>query len=221
MYPRGSVLLIAVGAVTSGMLCFAAARNAYFPTDVSIAGTVQGALSGPTGWASWVTATADKPACFLLLALTIVVAWIISGWRAALLSLPIFFGLWGLGVWLSPLVAQPRPSPELIRVVGHPKGYAFPSIFGLVYVATAGYIGALALVWLRGPLRVIISVLCAGALLIGAAARVVLGAHWPSDLWAAYLIGFVWIGVLIPFSRSDMTFVPNGSARGQGSIGRA
>jgi hypothetical protein len=35
-------------------------------------------------------------------------------------------------------------------VIGHPKGYAFPSIFGLVYAATFGYIGLLAAARLHG-----------------------------------------------------------------------
>jgi membrane-associated phospholipid phosphatase len=203
MYTKTGIVLILTGAIASALLCVAAARNPYFPTDVPIARAVQAVLPGPARWASWITWTADKPACFVLLALTIIFAWAISGWRAALLTVPIFFGLWGFGAWLSPLAAQPRPSPELIRVVGHPKGYAFPSIFGLIYVATFGYVGALGAVRLRGAWRAAVPILAAAALLAGAAARLVLGAHWPSDLWVAYLIGFVWIAALTPLSRAD------------------
>ena len=154
----------------------------------------------PLSWASWITATADKPWRFALLALVVVVAWLLCGWRAASASVPVFFGLWLFGIWLSPLIAQPRPSPELIRVVGHPKGYAFPSIFGLVYVATFGYLGLLARTQCRGALRVLIPLVAVLALLIGADSRIVLGAHWPSDLWVAYLIGLLWIFALLPFS---------------------
>lgn len=203
MYSKPLALILAAGVVACVLLTFAAARAPYFPGDLAVARAVQTALSGPTAWAVWITATADTPGCFILLALTIILAWAISGWRAALLSLPIFFGVWGLGIWLSPLVAQPRPSADLIHVVGHPKGYAFPSIFGLIYAATFGYIGLLAEVRLHGGLRVLIPALAVTALLIGAAARIVLGAHWPSDLWVAYVMGFVWIGLLMPFSGAD------------------
>lgn len=208
MYTKTSSVLAALGVIASALLSFAAARNPYFPTDVAIARATQAVLPGPVGWAQWITATADKPACFILLALTIALAWFISGWRAAILSIAVFFGLWGFGAWLSPIVAQPRPSAELIHVVGHPKGYAFPSIFGLIYVATFGYIGVLAAMRMNGASRVIIPILAASALLIGAAARLVLGAHWPSDLWVAYLMGFVWIGILTPLSRADMPAQP-------------
>lgn len=208
MYTRRTVLLTAIGVMASALLSFAAARNPYFPTDVAIARATQAVLPGPVNWAQWITMTADKPACFILLALTILLAWFISGWRAAILSIAIFFGLWGLGAWLSPIVAQPRPAAELIRVVGHPKGYAFPSIFGLIYVATFGYVGVLAAMRMSGRLRTIIPILAAAALLIGAAARLALGAHWPSDLWVAYMIGFVWIGFLMPLSRADVQARP-------------
>jgi zinc transporter ZupT len=123
--------LVALGLVNV-LLIVAAARMPYFPTDLLVARTLQSLAFFPLSWASSITATADKPWCFALLALVAMVAWLLCGWRAALVALPVFFGLWLFGIWLSPLIAQPRPSPELIRVVGHPKGYAFPSIFALL-----------------------------------------------------------------------------------------
>lgn len=203
MYTTKSLALIVLGAIASAIVCFAASRAPYFPTDLAIAKAVQSALSGPPGWAQWITQTADMPWCFALLGLTMIAAWALDGWRAALVALPIFFGLWGFGVWISPHIAQPRPAADLIRVVGHPKGYAFPSLFGLIYMATFGYVGVLAWTRPRFAMKTLIVVLVKLALIIGACARIVLGAHWPSDLWAAYLMGFVWIGVLMPFARSN------------------
>ncbi|MGA8567727.1 MAG: hypothetical protein WB580_08035, partial [Candidatus Binataceae bacterium] len=100
------------------LLIVAAARMAYFPTDLFLARVLQSLAFLPLSWASWITATADKPWCFALLVLVVVAAWLLCGWRAALVALPVFFGLWLFGIWLSPLIAQPRPSPELIQVVG-------------------------------------------------------------------------------------------------------
>src|ERR1700692_4637187 len=111
----------------------------------------------------------------------------ISGWRAALLAIPIFFGLFLFGIWLSPHIAQPRPSPAVIRVIGNPRGYAFPSIFGIIYAATFGYIGVRAARRAARPWSIVIPILAVAVLLLGACARIVLGAHWPSDLWVAYL----------------------------------
>jgi membrane-associated phospholipid phosphatase len=36
-------------------------------------------------------------------------------------------------------------------------------------------------------------------LLVGFAARIALGAHWPSDVILSYLIGLLWAGLLIRF----------------------
>ncbi len=204
MYTRRLIFIMAIGAALCAVLTLAAARSPYFPGDVAIARAVQAALPGPAGWAQWITSTAAIPDCFVLLALTILAAWLISGWRAALLAPAIFFGLLGLGLSLSPLVAQPRPSPALVNVVGHPRGHAFPSISGLIYVATIGYVGVLAAIHLRGILRALVPALATAALIACACARVVLGAHWPSDLWSAYLIGLVCIGFLVLLFRTKL-----------------
>jgi membrane-associated phospholipid phosphatase len=97
------------------------------------------------------------------------------------------------------MIAQPRPTPELINVVGHPKGYAFPSIFGLIYGATFGYAGVIALVRFRGAARMVVCIIALFLLLAGIDARVVLGAHWPSDLLASYLFALTLIVALLPF----------------------
>lgn len=204
MYFKGRYSKVLAGALLAGgalsaLLTWAAARAPYFPGDLALARAVQSALPYPIGWAREITAAADTPACFGLLGLTLICAWGISGWRAALLSLPIFFGLWILGLWLSPIVAQPRPSPALIHVPIALGGHAFPSISALVYVATFGYLGILAALELRGLPRLLIPLGALLVLLACAAARLVLGAHWPSDLWVAYLMGLVWIGFWVPW----------------------
>ena len=203
-YSLASMLCLLALAVVIAILAFAASRIPYFPTDLAIARGLQSRAAMPVSAATWITATAGRPWSLVLLALTAVFAWVISGWRAALLAIPIFFGLLLFGIWLSPHVAQPRPSPELIKVIGNPKGYAFPSIFGLIYAATFGYIGLLAARRSRGASAIVIPILAAAALILGACARIVLGAHWPSDIWTAYLMGLFWIGLLMPLSRRDL-----------------
>jgi membrane-associated phospholipid phosphatase len=193
---------LAILAILNAALIVAAARMPYFPTDVALARAVQSLSPLSANAAQWITTTADTPRCFVLLALAALAGWLIAGWRPAAMAVAVFCGLLLFGIWLSPIVAQPRPSPALISVVGHPKGYAFPSIFGLVYVATFGYVGVLAGMRGRGAARVVVPLVGAAALVIGAVARIVLGAHWPSDLWAAWLMGLLWIGLL-------MRFLPN------------
>jgi membrane-associated phospholipid phosphatase len=183
------------------VIAFAAARMPWFSGDPQIARAIQHFAPMPIPLAQAITTSALMPWCLGLLAATIAVAWTICGWRAAAVAVAIFFGLWLLGIGLSPIVAQPRPTSALINVVGHPKGYAFPSIFGLIYGATFGYAGVLALVRLRGVARTLVCVIALFFLLAGIDARVVLGAHWPSDLLAAYLMALTLIVALIPFAE--------------------
>jgi membrane-associated phospholipid phosphatase len=185
--------------VVDVVFAFAAARMPWFPGDPQIARLIQHFAPMPIPLAQAITASAMKPWCFALLVATVAFAWTISGWRAAAIAVAIFFSLWLLGILLRPMVAQPRPTAELINVVGHPAGYAFPSIFGLIYGATFGYAGVLALAHLRGAVRIVICVIMLLFLLAGIDARVVLGAHWPSDLLASYLFALTLIVVLLPF----------------------
>ena len=187
--------------VVDVVIAFAAAQMPWFPGDPQIARAIQHFAPMPIPLAQAITTSALMPWCFVLLAATIAVAWIMCWWRAAAVAVAIFFGLWLLGIGLSPMVAQPRPTSELINVVGHPKGYAFPSIFGLIYGATFGYIGVLALARLRGVARTVVCVVAVFFLLAGIDARVVLGAHWPSDLLVSYLFALTLIIALLPFAR--------------------
>src|ERR1700722_10403740 len=190
--------------VVDVVLAFAAARMPWFPGDPQIARVIQHFASMPIPLAQAITASALMPWCFALLAGTIGVGWTMCGWRAAAVAVAIFFGLWFLGIWLSPIVAQPRPTSELINVVGHPKGYAFPSIFGLIYGATLGYAGVVALARSRGAARIVICVIAVIFLLAGIDARVVLGAHWPSDLLVSYLYALTLIVAVLPFTGPPM-----------------
>jgi membrane-associated phospholipid phosphatase len=194
------ILLLTALATVVTIATEAASHRPYFPTDLILARAVQGFFPIPIVIAKAITATAEVPWCFVLLGLSALSAWMIGGRRSALLAVPVFFGPWLLGIWLSPRIAQPRPSPELIAVIGHPKGYAFPSIFGLVYATTFGYVGILGAKRLRGVIRAVIPAAAGLILMFGACARIVLGAHWPSDLWVPYLVALFWIELLLPSS---------------------
>jgi membrane-associated phospholipid phosphatase len=197
-----AVRLLLVGlALAIAVLTFASARTPYLPADVAITRALQSISPLSTSAANWITESANHPWCYVLLALSVVVACVIGGWRAAAVAIAVYFADKLFGDWLSPLVAQPRPPADLIHVVRHVSGYAFPSMSALIYVATFGYLGALAWDQAREPMRTIICVVAGLSLVAIAVSRIVLGAHWPSDLLASYLMGFFWIVLLLPFSR--------------------
>jgi len=52
--------------------------------------------------------------------------------------------MWALGEWLSPAIARPWPSPEMVWMFRPLSGFSFPSLFALRYAATFGFLAVLA-----------------------------------------------------------------------------
>jgi len=82
------------------------------------------------------------------------------------------------------------------------------AVYELIYFSTIGWLAVLAFLRLRGSWRWGWVLLCGTILLVGGAARVALGAHWPSDIYGAYLIRLVWTLLLAHFvvrERQEVT----------------
>ena len=123
----------------------------YFPGDVPVERWVQSLAPTNLNWAEGVSRTAEFPWVLLILALVLALSWVLAGWHAALLSIFSLVGMWALGARLGPVIARPRPSPELVRVFRPLSGSSFPSLFALRYAATFGFLAVLAA--MRGPGR--------------------------------------------------------------------
>ena len=94
------------------------------------------------------------------------------------------------------LFGRPRPSRELVAVMGNPTGLSFPSTFMTLYSVT---IGALVRPGVaddgRRALRTGVLVASGVVLVVAAAARIVPGAHWPSDAFGTPAILLSWLAV--------------------------
>lgn len=198
---RRTVWLIAI--IVTVLLTVAVIIYPRLPGDVAITKFLQAIAPANNAWADALTTTAKTPWNYLLLAGATLLAWWLAGWRAAVGAVICFAGLLWLGPWLQTVLARPRPSPALVRVVGSSSGYSFPSIFALTYAATIGYLTVLAWRTLTGRVRWLIVLAGALLLLIGGSARIVLGAHWPSDVVTSYLLGLVWAALLIWLARAQ------------------
>jgi undecaprenyl-diphosphatase len=173
---------------------------------VGFARAIQTAASTDLRWAEWLTAVARWPAVLVSLLVCALAAGWLGGARAGLLAPVHFAAVWLLDKGLRYAVFQPRPSPDLIHVAGPVlPGSAFPSTSALMYVGTFGYLGVVALTRGRGAAGALIAALCGVLLVFGLAARIVLGAHWPSDVLVSYLYGFVIAGALVGFVPADRT----------------
>lgn len=189
-----------IGIVTLTLaLLLAAARLPYFPGDVAIAKLVQAIAPGGVDWAKLLTETAKTPWKYILLGITCAVAWFLSVWLASLLSIASFIGMSIVEPLLKDWIARPRPAADLIHVAGTLKGYSMPSTFAVVYASTLGFLAILAIAKSKRSKTTRLAVLipCCLLLLIGGIARIVLGAHWSSDILLSYWISGLWTVLLI------------------------
>ncbi|MGH9158916.1 MAG: phosphatase PAP2 family protein [Vicinamibacteraceae bacterium] len=189
---RASTLLI--GLAVLFVLSAAAALYPYFPGDVALARLVQTSVPG-VAWAHVLTEAAGPPWKYVLAGAGALVGWYVATWRGAILVLVATLALPPLGDWLKALVARPRPAASLIDVIGQSTGASFPSTAAIVYGSVFGSLVLLALVR-RPRRRWLLAAGCVVVLLAAGAARVTLGAHWPSDILAGYLVALVGAGAL-------------------------
>ena len=166
----------------------------YVPGDVAVARAVQ-ALSPGTGWVAPVLTTARAPLKFLLMAIAVLGAWRLAGVRAALVVIVAIALEQTFGESSKLLFLRPRPSGQLVAVMGAPSGFSFPSTFMTLYAVTAGAFGVLAWRLRASPLRTGVLVASGALLVVAACARIVPGAHWPSDALGTYAICLSWLAV--------------------------
>ncbi len=187
-------------AIATALLTLGAAVFPVYPGDVALTRVLQDATPENIAWAERVSDTARQPGRYVLLAAAMAIGWALYHWQAAMAAAVAFFTLIGFDLVGKPLFGRPRPTEELVTVPVQHSGYSFPSTFAMVYVTTFGFAALLLAMSPRGGVRVSGLVLCAACLLVGAAARVVLGGHWPSDMLICYLIGFLWLSFLVRVS---------------------
>jgi undecaprenyl-diphosphatase len=183
--------------IIAALATLAAKYYLYFPGDVAVARWVQSLVPRDLGWAQVVSRAVDFPWILMIAALICALSWTLAGWRGALFSIVSLAGMLALGTWLSPLIARPRPTSELVRVFRPFSGYSFPSFSALCYAATFGFLAILAAVKSSGRLRLSLMIGCSALLVLCWLARIALGAHWPSDVILSYYLGLLWAALLI------------------------
>ena len=204
----GLTPLLVLAAIATAMLV-AGRYTPYFPGDVELARFIQAWVpAGP--WARAVTRAAYAPWIYGVLAVSAIAALRVAGWRAAVAMAVTFFALMQLETGIKGYIARPRPSADLVAggtpsstaggsaastammtmspTAQAPPSYSMPSGWALLFGSTVGLLGVLALRHTRGVTRGAYVFGCVLVLSAGLKARVVLGAHWPSDVIAGYLL---------------------------------
>jgi membrane-associated phospholipid phosphatase len=98
------------------------------------------------------------------------------------------------------LVGRPRPPTYVLNPADFflaVDQYSFPSGHVLFFVVFFGFVGYLAYLHMSGLLRSAVISGCAILILLIAPSRIYLGAHWVSDVIGSYVIGTLWLIMLI------------------------
>jgi len=95
-------------------------------------------------------------------------------------------------------IGRPRPTRDLVRVTHTLGEHSFPSGHVVHYVTFYGFVFYILWSHLKeGKGRNGVLTLLALVVLLIGPSRVYQGAHWPSDVAGAYLVGSLWLAVLI------------------------
>ena len=165
--------------------------------DVWITDTVQRlhGLDGLMRAVSWFGYTPQQPIVFGAIILLIGVL----GFRVQAVALLVSaVGASLLNELVKQLVSRPRPGAPAVHVLGHVGGYSFPSGHVMTYLAFFGFLTYL--IWIgvrKRALRRALLLPCLVLLILVGPSRIYLGAHWASDVIGAYLLGGLWLSLVL------------------------
>ena len=182
-----------LAAVVTILIGFGVWMEPYFAGDLETARAIQAAAPAPGWWATPISRLAPAPAKYVVMVVALVLSFVVAGWRGLLIT-GAFIALEQYGAeYTKSIFRRPRPSRELINVVGSPTGYTFPSTTITFFSVTFGAVAVLAAMRRKAPGRWPILIGASVMLALGCLARVVLGAHWPSDVVLTTVICLSWI----------------------------
>ena len=192
MPPLNADRLRLVGALMAlaviGAICYLAAAYDTFPGDEDALTAFQGFRSG------WLDNAAIAAASFAHVAVAVLsivmlslVLWA-SRRRADSLAALLVLAAEAINLGLKAVVDRPRPEFSLLTSLQ--SGHSFPSGHSLHAIVLFGLLIVMVGELIEPPRisRSIQALLCLLVLTVGAS-RVYLGAHWPSDVIGAYVIG--------------------------------
>jgi undecaprenyl-diphosphatase len=172
---------------------------AYFPGDVTISHVVQAPSSnwldevlGDVSWFGF------PPQSNILFGAIVALLFVLGARWAALTEAIAAIGSGGVYLLLEQVVAQPRPSADLVRVVGPIDRTGFPSGHLATFVAVFGFLAFVCYRRLAPSRRRFLPIVLVTVLLaVLALARIYSGHHWASDVAAGALLGALWLAVAI------------------------
>jgi len=144
------------------------------------------------------------PQSFILAVLGTAVLYCLKKRREASVLLVAALAAQLLNILIKIAVQRPRPSIDLVHVVKRFNDYSFPSGHVMMYTVMFGLACYFAFTLLpRSWKRTALLIVFNGSILLIGISRIYLGAHWASDVAAAYLIGgAVWMAAVKFYQRT-------------------
>lgn len=159
------------------------------------------------------TSLGDTRALLMVAALVCIVLLVSKMWRAALISVATFASTSLLVTAIKSLVHRARPLVDLYPGV---EAFSFPS--GHMTNAVVIY-GSLALLYrfsVCGSFRKLLWAAIVGLVILIGFSRIYLGAHWPSDVFGAALLGLSILALMSKLLPNEQSLLP--SARSLGVV---
>lgn len=186
---------LVVAIIIFAILAVLAHTIAYFTFDLTITKEIQAfhgvIFDAIMRFLTWMGYAPQAP---LFIALTVMFLYI-SGlkWEATMMLLS-NIGISILGTGIKLIVVRPRPTPDLVNVITKLPDFGFPSGHVLFFVTFFGFLAFLTFTLLKPSWeRSLIVVMWLMLISLIGFSRIYLGAHWASDVIAAYLLGSVWL----------------------------
>ena len=188
--PLMPFLLAAIVTILVGV---GVAMEPYFAGDVRAARAVQSAFPNAGWWATPISRLAPAPAKYYVMGIALAAAVVVAGWRGLALVAAFLLLEQYCAESTKAIFGRPRPSRDLIAVVGNPSGFTFPSTTITFFCVTFGAVAVLAARRRTARWRWPILAVSAAMVALGCLARVALGAHWPSDVVLTTVVCLAWI----------------------------
>jgi membrane-associated phospholipid phosphatase len=203
---------LGVAAVVTALVLVAVSLEPYFAGDVNLALVIQ-SMSPGTGWATAMTGLATAPGKFIVMGAAVGAGYWLKGWPGAVLVIAAIAIEQAGGEASKQIAQRPRPSPELIAVVGRPSGFSFPSTFTTFIAVTFGTVLLLARSSSRPAAGTLVAV-SGIVIVLGWGARVALGAHWPSDVVLTTVVCLSWVWAVMRTTGLQGANLPRPAPRG-------
>lgn len=195
---RFQLLLLAL-IITFGGLAFLARSTPYWGFDLTITRAIQsidvygfGTLLDTVSWIGF------PPQFPVICALIVVALFLLRRAPEAWMLMLTSAGAGALWFASTRLIARPRPSADLVRVGVEVHGGSFPSGHVLTTVAIFGFVVFLAYTRLRPSWqRTLLLIVFGLPIMVVGIARIYAGHHWPSDVLGGYMLGGMWLSIMI------------------------